>query len=164
MIRRPPRSTQGVSSAASDVYKRQYQRRVHGMKNIVLPQIDNLQNLFLSVQDSMNKLKLSHEEELNNITNIIGGSSDLLRRAVEDCGVNCDNDDFTELAKKAGEMLLVSQEKINEYETFDKPTVKNMVESECCLLYTSDAADDTPCVDLGGRRIIKKKKNSMTSS
>ena len=23
-----------------------------------------------------------------------------------------------------------------------------------CLLYTSDAADDTPCVDLGGRRII----------
>ncbi len=25
-------------------------------------------------------------------------------------------------------------------------------------LYTSDAADDTPCVDLGGRRIIKKKK------
>ena len=23
-----------------------------------------------------------------------------------------------------------------------------------CLLYTSDAADATPCVDLGGRRII----------
>ncbi len=29
-----------------------------------------------------------------------------------------------------------------------------------CLLYTSDAADDTPCVDLGGRRIIKKKKKT----
>src|SRR5450756_1064517 len=26
----------------------------------------------------------------------------------------------------------------------------------CCLLYTSDAADDLLCVDLGGRRIIKK--------
>ena len=25
---------------------------------------------------------------------------------------------------------------------------------DICLLYTSDAADDTPCVDLGGRRII----------
>ena len=25
-----------------------------------------------------------------------------------------------------------------------------------CLLYTSDAADDMKCVDLGGRRIIKK--------
>eukprot|EP00831_Metopus_contortus_P036250 TRINITY_DN28725_c0_g1_i1.p1 TRINITY_DN28725_c0_g1~~TRINITY_DN28725_c0_g1_i1.p1 ORF type:complete len:172 (+),score=34.45 TRINITY_DN28725_c0_g1_i1:131-646(+) len=34
MIRRPPRSTQGVSSAASDVYKRQ-QRRVHGYLNFV---------------------------------------------------------------------------------------------------------------------------------
>ena len=27
-----------------------------------------------------------------------------------------------------------------------------------CLLYTSDAADDLLCVDLGGRRIIKKKR------
>eukprot|EP00826_Nyctotherus_ovalis_P005898 TRINITY_DN11346_c0_g7_i1.p1 TRINITY_DN11346_c0_g7~~TRINITY_DN11346_c0_g7_i1.p1 ORF type:complete len:393 (-),score=87.89 TRINITY_DN11346_c0_g7_i1:26-1204(-) len=30
--------------------------------------------------------------------------------------------------------------------------------SKNCLLYTSDAADDMQCVDLGGRRIIKKKK------
>ena len=29
-----------------------------------------------------------------------------------------------------------------------------------CLLYTSDAADERSSVDLGGRRIIKKKKNS----
>ena len=29
---------------------------------------------------------------------------------------------------------------------------------QACLLYTSDAADDLLCVDLGGRRIIKKKK------
>src|SRR5678815_2606377 len=28
----------------------------------------------------------------------------------------------------------------------------------CCLLYTSDAADERSSVDLGGRRIIKKKK------
>jgi len=27
-----------------------------------------------------------------------------------------------------------------------------------CLLYTSDAADDMQCVDLGGRRILKNKK------
>src|SRR5665809_169880 len=31
-----------------------------------------------------------------------------------------------------------------------------------CLLYTSDAADDLLCVDLGGRRIIKKKKKKQT--
>src|SRR5450756_3181500 len=30
-----------------------------------------------------------------------------------------------------------------------------------CLLYTSDAADDLLCVDLGGRRIIKKKKDKI---
>src|SRR5665809_85680 len=30
-----------------------------------------------------------------------------------------------------------------------------------CLLYTSDAADDLLCVDLGGRRIIKKKKTNL---
>src|SRR5450756_2594272 len=30
--------------------------------------------------------------------------------------------------------------------------------TKACLLYTSDAADDLLCVDLGGRRIIKKKK------
>ena len=29
-----------------------------------------------------------------------------------------------------------------------------------CLLYTSDAADDLLCVDLGGRRVIKKKKSN----
>ena len=30
-----------------------------------------------------------------------------------------------------------------------------------CLLYTSDAADERSSVDLGGRRIIKKKKWNM---
>ena len=29
-----------------------------------------------------------------------------------------------------------------------------------CLLYTSDAADDMQCVDLGGRRIIKKRREA----
>ena len=33
-----------------------------------------------------------------------------------------------------------------------------MSESITCLLYTSDAADERSSVDLGGRRIIKKKK------
>ena len=33
-----------------------------------------------------------------------------------------------------------------------------------CLLYTSDAADERSSVDLGGRRIIKKKKNDQNIS
>ena len=31
-----------------------------------------------------------------------------------------------------------------------------------CLLYTSDAADDLPCVVLGGRRILKKQKTCFS--
>src|SRR5450756_3111754 len=47
--------------------------------------------------------------------------------------------------------------------TTDSSDVKPLREENtflhACLLYTSDAADDLLCVDLGGRRIIKKKKN-----
>ena len=32
---------------------------------------------------------------------------------------------------------------------------------DTCLLYTSDAADERSSVDLGGRRIIKKKKHQQ---
>src|SRR5678810_952999 len=33
--------------------------------------------------------------------------------------------------------------------------------SKTCLLYTSDAADERSSVDLGGRRIIKKKNTTI---
>ena len=36
-------------------------------------------------------------------------------------------------------------------------TAKNAERWATCLLYTSDAADERSSVDLGGRRIIKKK-------
>ena len=36
------------------------------------------------------------------------------------------------------------------------PATFELIDS--CLLYTSDAADERSSVDLGGRRIIKKKK------
>src|SRR5450756_1904785 len=39
-----------------------------------------------------------------------------------------------------------------------------MKDAYSCLLYTSDAADDLLCVDLGGRRIIKKKKIENATS
>ena len=39
-----------------------------------------------------------------------------------------------------------------------EPAATSIVIMVPCLLYTSDAADDLLCVDLGGRRIIKKKK------
>ena len=46
------------------------------------------------------------------------------------------------------------------------PRLPHVLRSRCpdrpadpCLLYTSDAADERSSVDLGGRRIIKKKTN-----
>ena len=39
------------------------------------------------------------------------------------------------------------------------PSAESLVPS--CLLYTSDAADERSSVDLGGRRIIKKKNPSV---
>src|SRR5664279_4532994 len=38
-----------------------------------------------------------------------------------------------------------------------QPMTPSTVVSRTCLLYTSDAADEEDSVDLGGRRIIKKK-------
>ena len=39
-----------------------------------------------------------------------------------------------------------------------KVDIAILAEGYTCLLYTSDAADERSSVDLGGRRIIKKKK------
>eukprot|EP00658_Telonema_sp_P-2_P070426 TRINITY_DN59944_c0_g1_i1.p1 TRINITY_DN59944_c0_g1~~TRINITY_DN59944_c0_g1_i1.p1 ORF type:complete len:399 (+),score=98.59 TRINITY_DN59944_c0_g1_i1:132-1328(+) len=52
-----------------------------------------------------------------------------------------------------GEVFDLTQMKIGEYDGFSLFTMCN-----ACLLYTSDAADEEDSVDLGGRRIIKKKK------
>eukprot|EP00658_Telonema_sp_P-2_P000745 TRINITY_DN10268_c0_g1_i3.p1 TRINITY_DN10268_c0_g1~~TRINITY_DN10268_c0_g1_i3.p1 ORF type:complete len:260 (+),score=67.17 TRINITY_DN10268_c0_g1_i3:218-997(+) len=40
----------------------------------------------------------------------------------------------------------------------------SLIRKEACLLYTSDAADEEDSVDLGGRRIIKKKKKSRCNA
>ena len=40
----------------------------------------------------------------------------------------------------------------------DGVTIHDATNPNACLLYTSDAADERSSVDLGGRRIIKKKK------
>src|SRR5665811_2587513 len=55
------------------------------------------------------------------------------------------------VAARDGSRVFVASEESAIREICAKP--------EVCLLYTSDAADDLTRVDLGGRRIIKKKKN-----
>ena len=51
---------------------------------------------------------------------------------------------------------LLQQEKERKKEFVLTPPLVSVVIP--CLLYTSDAADERSSVDLGGRRIIKKKK------
>ena len=43
-------------------------------------------------------------------------------------------------------------------ESYQSEGIKYHALRSSCLLYTSDAADERSSVDLGGRRIIKKKK------
>ena len=53
-----------------------------------------------------------------------------------------------------------------EFEVISKNISTQFAEVELsysCLLYTSDAADERSSVDLGGRRIIKKKNRVETS-
>mgnify|MGYP003381611504 CR=1 FL=1 len=54
----------------------------------------------------------------------------------------------TPIARRAAQVSTTS--------TWSKP--KAAATNRSCLLYTSDAADERSSVDLGGRRIIKKKK------
>src|SRR5664279_618043 len=73
-------------------------------------------------------------------------------------------DDVTE-DMRAVELLESDVEPINVHYTEDA-VVEQVLSDLCagtakdinCLLYTSDAADDEDTVDLGGCRIIKKKK------
>src|SRR5450756_3175344 len=105
MIRRPPRSTQSRSSAASDVYKRQG---------------DVLPGDGIALARGVHRLAQGDRHVI--LADVV---------AV----------DLAHAGRRGRADGLVGQARVLH-----------------CLLYTSDAADDLLCVDLGGRRIIKKKK------
>ena len=69
----------------------------------------------------------------------------------------CIRDRPTNVATKTNTTLYFRYPTINE-----DASLTNGRDLLICLLYTSDAADDLLCVDLGGRRIIKKKKKTKT--
>ena len=57
-----------------------------------------------------------------------------------------------------GHYEIVAQ--LRELVTSGFPDADELFKYGGCLLYTSDAADERSSVDLGGRRIIKKKKET----
>ena len=65
------------------------------------------------------------------------------------------------LSRAAIEKMPYSQDSVPERDSISKRCLA--VVFKVCLLYTSDAADDLLCVDLGGRRIIQKKTKQSRS-
>ena len=70
MIRRPPRSTQGVSSAASDVYKRQVikeDEKIDKYETLIEQQVVNLialrQPMAIDLRETVTALKMSSDLE-----------------------------------------------------------------------------------------------------
>ena len=68
------------------------------------------------------------------------------------------SDDFSERIARNQQLLLRDESH------FGKVTDPAAGSYYICLLYTSDAADDLLCVDLGGRRIIKKKTKNIINN
>ena len=81
--------------------------------------------------------------------------------------------EMLDISKKTNKLIFNGLEKLKDYSKSkinwlnEVPTInevseklllstKSLRKDKNCLLYTSDAADDMQCVDLGGRRIIKK--------
>ena len=86
------------------------------------------------------------------------GLGDVYKRQLLILGVSENN---INLLKEidADESDLINQTSTNQNQSFADLFKKYL--PKCCLLYTSDAADERSSVDLGGRRIIKKKTYSI---
>ena len=70
--------------------------------------------------------------------------------------------DRVEIDPKTGKMRLSRKALLPKPEGYVEPAERperGDRNDRGCLLYTSDAADERSSVDLGGRRIIKKKKH-----
>ena len=68
----------------------------------------------------------------------------------------CIRDSFTGLPRHVDRRSELREFRINR-----RRTIGNDDQIGFCLLYTSDAADERSSVDLGGRRIIKKKNTQV---
>ena len=65
--------------------------------------------------------------------------------------LNTSGEELERIAFQADSEMHLSFDELVKSQDFRAEIIEDF---NTCLLYTSDAADDTPCVDLGGRRII----------
>mgnify|MGYP007068823693 CR=1 FL=1 len=103
---------------------------------------------------SIIELIFDHCEKNNNYV----FDNELIKKIVMDSGSKTNPYDMTKIdhISKLPKILLDNDYAIAHIGSGKHMFVKGI--SKICLLYTSDAADDLLCVDLGGSRSIKKKK------
>src|SRR5665648_420934 len=109
----------------------------------------------------MNRGLISRMKEDNSPENIsfdlkeiMKGSNDILLRREDKVLISS----IFEMREKRSVTVVGEVMKPDSLEYQDNMTLGDVI-FKACLLYTSDAADEEDSVDLGGRRIIKKKKN-----
>src|SRR5450756_226463 len=138
MIRRPPRSTQSRSSAASDVYKRQHQEMPKGGADGRLWGLQLWTNLPRSHKMMAPRYRGIKAEDIPEVildsgahVKVICGTVDGIRGPVQDIIAEPEYLDIT-----------VPLHSRFQHRVTDGHTALAYV----CLLYTSDAADDLLCV------------------
>src|SRR5450756_2371418 len=139
MRRRPPRSTQGRSSAASDVYKRQVSERAQETEHHV--GADGAERML--VAEGVPPVGRSVDHRGHGFSGGHRTSNPARRRSCASSLVSIEPMRST-VRTESGPSGYVRIEW----------TFRSRWLTKLCLLYTSDAADDLLCVDLGGRRII----------
>ena len=183
MIRRPPRSTLDRSSAASDVYKRQginrsgmrLQRRIAKFttymdivflidkKEVINNQENNCEIDFVLKQVQLKNIN-AHIDRKGDL--VFDHESAVLK--INEKHLEYLFDELIENALKFSEagtpIEIIGRSNGDVYKFQINDFGQGMTESDTCLLYTSDAADERCSVDLGGPRTIKKKKTVEMSS
>src|SRR5450756_2502257 len=164
MIRRPPRSTQSRSSAASDVYKRQERikrelSRLVGYKDVVIdyPMLQALPGLIRASSFDVTVTVLDRGQEIRAVRLEKGDTSPRQAAIAIDLGTTTISAQLVDL--QTGEVIAEAAD-YNGQITYGEDIITRIIYStratglamlqsaavkviwNLCLLYTSDAADD----------------------
>ena len=137
-------------------------------------------SVFFSIIFILISIKSASANFFNNVTDLIENNYESLRYGISVADVNNDGtyefivagfgSENLALSYKNNKLInIVNDTKFTDKRSFTIGVAACDIDSDgyeeiyflntdtySCLLYTSDAADDLLCVDLGGRRIIKK--------
>ena len=150
-MRRPPRSSLSSSSVSSDVYKRQV--RASGIRDQYVDFTVDIRSDSKTNEIFDNSSFLLAGTYSGNISVMIDSKGVIHERSCFIDNYNFEKHSLSDSYKSNKIIELNNEAALSMQAGKLKPFMW------ICLLYTSDAADEEDSVDLGGRRIIKKKKN-----